>query len=60
MHPAFSRRTFLKTSLAAGVIAQWNLRIRAAEPRAGIPYRVLGQTKEQVSAIGIGGFHIAL
>jgi hypothetical protein len=27
---------------------------------ADIPYRVLGQTGERVSAIGLGGWHLAL
>jgi predicted aldo/keto reductase-like oxidoreductase len=58
MNSPLSRRTFLKSSVAAGIIAQMNVRVATAEARAGIPYRLLGSTKEQVSAIGVGGFHI--
>ncbi len=31
-----------------------------AERRSGIPYRILGRTGEQVSCIGLGGWHLAL
>ncbi|HEY3899506.1 MAG TPA: aldo/keto reductase [Chthoniobacter sp.] len=58
MPPTLPRRAFLKTSLAAAVMAQMRLRVSADEIRNGIPYRPLGSTGETVSAIGIGGFHI--
>jgi aryl-alcohol dehydrogenase-like predicted oxidoreductase len=32
----------------------------ATADRSGLPYRVLGRTGEQVSAIGLGGWHLAL
>ncbi|MEP6670326.1 MAG: aldo/keto reductase [Chthoniobacter sp.] len=58
MTSPLSRRTFLKGSVAAGIAAQLSMRAPAAEARGGIPYHVLGRTKEKVSAIGVGGFHI--
>jgi predicted aldo/keto reductase-like oxidoreductase len=55
-----TRRTFLKSTLAAGLAA--SLRSPAfadpADRRNGIPYRTLGSTGEKVSAIGLGGYHI--
>ena len=33
---------------------------RADAREAGIPYRELGRTGERVSAIGLGGWHLAL
>ena len=53
-----SRREFVKTAVAAGVLATtgstW-----AEETRKGeMIYRTLGRTGEQVSAIGLGGYHI--
>jgi predicted aldo/keto reductase-like oxidoreductase len=32
----------------------------AAEVREGIPYRTLGRTREKVSLIGLGGYHIGI
>lgn len=58
MNSTLSRRTFLKSGVAAGIVFQMGARLPAVETRAGIPYHQLGRTKEQVSAIGIGGFHI--
>jgi predicted aldo/keto reductase-like oxidoreductase len=58
MNSSLSRRTFLKGGLAAGIVAQMRLRAPAAETRNGIPYRLLGSTGAEVSAIGVGGFHI--
>ena len=58
MQPTLSRRVFLKSSLAAAVMAQMRLRASADESHNGIPYRPLGSTGETVSAIGVGGFHI--
>ena len=58
MHTHQSRRTFLKTTIATGIGTHLGARVRAVESRAGIPYRTLGRTGEQVSIIGIGGFHI--
>ncbi|MDR3403410.1 MAG: aldo/keto reductase [Chthoniobacter sp.] len=58
MHSTLSRRNFLKGSIAAGVGAHLVSDLIAAEPRNGIPYRKLGRTGEEVSIVGVGGFHI--
>jgi len=58
MKSTLSRRRFLKSGVAAGIVFQMGARLPAVDTRAGIPYHQLGRTKEQVSAIGIGGFHI--
>src|SRR3984957_12904796 len=56
--PAVTRREFLET--AAGVTVAGSLlpRVWAAETKNGIPYRTLGKTGENVSCIGLGGYHI--
>ncbi|MBI4866339.1 MAG: aldo/keto reductase [Candidatus Wallbacteria bacterium] len=56
------RRQFLKTGLAAGLAA---LAVPAgrllARPAAGrMPMRPLGLTGEQVSLLGLGGFHVGI
>jgi predicted aldo/keto reductase-like oxidoreductase len=55
---AITRREFLET--AAGVTVAGSLlpRVWAAETKNGIPYRTLGNTGENVSCIGLGGYHI--
>jgi aryl-alcohol dehydrogenase-like predicted oxidoreductase len=58
----FTRRTFLRsTVIASGLytFGAWRAAI-AAEPRNGIPYRKLGRTGAEVSALGIGGFHLGM
>jgi len=56
--PALTRRAFLET--AAGVTLAGTLlpRVWAVEVKNGIPYRTLGNTGENVSCIGLGGYHI--
>jgi aryl-alcohol dehydrogenase-like predicted oxidoreductase len=53
-----TRRQFLET--AAGVTVAGSLLplVWAAEIKNGIPYRTLGNTGENVSCIGLGGYHI--
>ena len=53
-----TRREFLET--AAGVTVAGSLlpRVWAAEIKNGIPYRTLGNTGENVSCIGLGGYHL--
>jgi uncharacterized protein len=52
-----TRRDFLKTALASGVMAKMIGNLSAA-PKNGIPYRKLGRTGQEVSIVGIGGYHI--
>jgi len=57
----FTRRDFLKTSVAAGLATTLGSSARPADAedkRNGIPYRTLGSTGERVSCIGLGGYHI--
>jgi len=54
-----SRRDFLKAAVSAGVLAG-TLPGWAAQSESGMPQRLLGQTGEKVSAIGLGGFHIGI
>ena len=58
--PALTRREFLET--AAGVTVAGSLlpRVWAAEIKNGIPYRTLGNTGENVSCIGLGGYHLGI
>ena len=53
------RRKFLIGLALAGLMASAAEGSSAESPKQGVPYRVLGQTGERVSAIGMGGFHLA-
>ncbi len=53
-----SRRQFIKATASSSIALTVGLRALAAEPRNGIPYRKLGQTGVEISAIGIGGSHM--
>lgn len=56
-----SRREFMKSVVAAGVVAGAGAAGWAAETKTGdMIYRVLGRTGEKVSAIGLGGYHIGV
>jgi aryl-alcohol dehydrogenase-like predicted oxidoreductase len=48
----------LKSAVAATVVVGASSQAWAAETKEGIPYRALGRTGVQVSAIGLGGYHI--
>ena len=56
---AIERRDFLKGLALAGFMASPSDSPSAEGPKQGVPYRTLGRTGERVSAIGMGGFHLA-
>jgi aryl-alcohol dehydrogenase-like predicted oxidoreductase len=56
---AIERRDFLKGMALAGFMASASGGPSAEGSKQGIPYRTLGRTGERVSAIGMGGFHLA-
>jgi len=56
---AIERRDFLKGLALAGFMASASDSPSAEGPKQGVPYRTLGRTGERVSAIGMGGFHLA-
>jgi uncharacterized protein len=51
------RRDFLKGAVAAGVLAKLGGDAQAANS-PGIPTRTLGHTSQQVSMLGLGGYHL--
>jgi predicted aldo/keto reductase-like oxidoreductase len=53
-----TRREFLGTAASVTVAGSLLPRVWAAEIKNGIPYRTLGNTGENVSCIGLGGYHI--
>ena len=56
---AVTRRTFVKSVAAAGIVTGIGARSWGEEIRKGdMIYRILGRTGEKVSAIGLGGSHI--
>jgi len=55
---AFTRREFLETAAGATVASGMLPRVWAAEIKNGVPYRTLGNTGENVSCIGLGGYHL--
>lgn len=59
---AVSRREFLELAVAATCVVGTEKLAwagREADARGEVPYRTLGRTGEKVSAIGLGGYHIA-
>jgi predicted aldo/keto reductase-like oxidoreductase len=52
------RREFIKAAAAAAFVASLGEKLTFAETTGGMPYRILGQTGEKVSLLGIGGAHI--
>jgi predicted aldo/keto reductase-like oxidoreductase len=54
------RRQFLQGVAASGVLGTVAGHSNAPITKQGIPYRTLGRTGEQVSVIGLGGFHIGM
>jgi aryl-alcohol dehydrogenase-like predicted oxidoreductase len=56
---AIERRDFLKGLALTGFMASASDSPSAEGPKQGVPYRTLGRAGERVSAIGMGGFHLA-
>jgi len=52
------RRSFVKSATAAAVLGTTSPQVLMAETKEGMPQRALGRTGENVSAIGLGGYHI--
>jgi predicted aldo/keto reductase-like oxidoreductase len=53
-----SRRGFLGFAAASVFLAHGEQQPPRSESRNGIPYRTLGRTREKVSLIGLGGYHL--
>jgi predicted aldo/keto reductase-like oxidoreductase len=53
-----SRREFVSFAAASLFFSRANRQSAAAETRNGIPYRTLGRTREKVSLVGLGGYHL--
>ena len=53
-----SRRGFLGFAAASILLARADQQSPQTESRNGIPYRTLGRTREKVSLIGLGGYHL--
>jgi predicted aldo/keto reductase-like oxidoreductase len=53
-----TRREFVRDALAAGLVLGAGATAWAEEQQEGVPRRALGRTGEQISALGLGGFHI--
>src|SRR5580692_1449961 len=53
-----SRRGFLGFAAASVFMAHADQQVVPSESRTGIAYRTLGRSKEKVSIIGLGGYHL--
>ena len=53
-----SRRGFLGFAAASILLAHADQQSPRLESRNGIPYRTLGRSREKVSLIGLGGYHL--
>src|SRR2546426_2481038 len=53
-----TRREFLDVAIATTFVAGVGHSSWAVETKGGIPYRTLGRTGEQVSMVGLGGYHL--
>src|SRR5438105_15261064 len=54
----FTRRKFLRLTMAGSLVAGAAPPGSAAEAQSGMPYRTLRRTGEKVSAIGLARYHI--
>ena len=55
---SISRRGFLGFAAAAYFSAHAGKQVPSSESRNGIPYRTLGRSREKVSLVGLGGYHL--
>ena len=55
---SMSRRGFLGLAAASILLAHAGQQSLGSDSRNGIPYRTLGRSREKVSVIGLGGYHI--
>jgi uncharacterized protein len=55
---SISRRGFLGFAAASILLARAGQQSPRSESRNGIPYRTLGRAGEEVSLIGLGGYHL--
>jgi len=55
---SISRRGFLGFAAASILLAPADQQVQRLESRNGIPYRTLGRSRERVSLIGLGGYHL--
>jgi predicted aldo/keto reductase-like oxidoreductase len=53
-----SRRGFLGFAVTSLFLARASQQVPQSESRNGIPYRTLGHTREKVSLVGLGGYHL--
>jgi predicted aldo/keto reductase-like oxidoreductase len=59
LDPGVSRREFVGMAAASLLMAGTQSGSTEHDRKDGIPYRPLGHTGEQVSVIGLGGYHLA-
>jgi len=59
LDPGVSRREFVGMAAASLLMAGTQSGSTGRDRKDGIPYRPLGHTGEQVSVIGLGGYHLA-
>ena len=55
---SISRRGFLGFAVAAYLTAHADRQAPSSESPKGIPYRTLGPSREKVSLVGLGGYHL--
>jgi aryl-alcohol dehydrogenase-like predicted oxidoreductase len=55
---SISRRGFLGVAAASIFLAHADQQVPRLESKNGIPYRTLGRSREKVSLIGLGGYHL--
>jgi hypothetical protein len=55
---SISRRGFLGFAVATYLTAHADRQAPSSESPKGIPYRTLGRSREKVSLVGLGGYHL--